>query len=235
LMSIGLKVPGRLSRPVGDAAGGDGAPRAMTAPAPKLKRRPLLAAASILAISLGAIVAGWLWTSTSGATSVVAMRSSVGRGEVIDRGDLMTVQVGLDPALQVLTAAEAEKLIGQRAGVDLPAGSLVTKAALQAGVLPAAGRSVVGISAGPEALPGEQLLVGDKVQVVIAAAQAAAAAGQTEPWSVPAVVVGVRAGGGTGQQGQIVSVEVAQSSAVDLAGRLAGGGRVQIVLESRER
>lgn len=233
-MSIGLKVPGRLSRPVGDAAGGDGAPRAMTAPAPKLKRRPLLAAASILAISLGAIVAGWLWTSTSGATSVVAMRSSVGRGEVIDRGDLITVQVGLDPALQVLTAAEAEKLIGQRAGVDLPAGSLVTKAALQAGVLPAAGRSVVGISAGPEALPGEPLLVGDKVQVVIAAAQAAAA-GQTEPWSVPAVVVGVRAGGGTGQQGQIVSVEVAQSSAVDLAGRLAGGGRVQIVLESRER
>lgn len=234
MMSIGLKVPGRLSRPVGDAAGGDGAPRAMTAPAPKLKRRPLLAAASILAISLGAIVAGWLWTSTSGATSVVAMRSSVGRGEVIDRGDLITVQVGLDPALQVLTAAEAEKLIGQRAGVDLPAGSLVTKAALQAGVLPAAGRSVVGISAGPEALPGEPLLVGDKVQVVIAAAQAAAA-GQTEPWSVPAVVVGVRAGGGTGQQGQIVSVEVAQSSAVDLAGRLAGGGRVQIVLESRER
>ena len=234
MMSIGLKVPGRLSRPVGDAAGGDGAPRAMTAPAPKLKRRPLLAAASILAISLGAIVAGWLWTSTSGAASVVAMRSSVGRGEVIDRGDLITVQVGLDPALQVLTAAEAEKLIGQRAGVDLPAGSLVTKAALQAGVLPAAGRSVVGISAGPEALPGEPLLVGDKVQVVIAAAQAAAA-GQTEPWSVPAVVVGVRAGGGTGQQGQIVSVEVAQSSAVDLAGRLAGGGRVQIVLESRER
>ena len=93
----------------------------------------------------------------------------------------------------------------------------------------------MGISAEPEALPGEPLLVGDKVQVVIAAAQAAAAAGQTEPWSVPAVVVGVRAGGGTGQQGQIVSVEVAQSSAVDLAGRLAGGGRVQIVLESRER
>lgn len=234
-MGIGVKVPGRPARAGTPATGEDarGVPRSATAGAPKLRRRPVLAAASVLAIAVGAIVAGWLWTSTSGASPVAAMRASVARGEVIDRADLMTVQVGLDPALDVLSPEQALQLVGQRAGVDLPAGSLVTAAALEAAVVPAAGRSVVGVAAGPEALPGEPLLVGDRVQVVVAGTGAAAAG--SEPWSVPAVVVGVRPSGAPGQATQIVSVDVAAGSAVELAGRLAAGGPVQLVLESRER
>lgn len=238
MMGMGVKVLGRQAVGPGAAVTEphdirEPPPRAMTAAAPKLKRRPMLAAGSILAISVGALLGWWLWTSSSGASPAVAMRSSVERGQIIERADLMTVQVGLDPALRVLTPAEADKLVGQRAAVDLPAGSLVTDAALQAIVVPAAGRSVVGVSAGPAALPGEPLLVGDRVQVVVASAQAAAVS--AEPWSVPAVVVGVRPVTGAGQANQVVSVEVAQTSAVDLAGRLAAGGHVQIVLESRER
>lgn len=202
--------------------------------APKLRRRPLLILGSVLAICLGAVLSGWLWTTTSGSTPVVAMRSAVARGEVIERSDLMAVQVGLDPALQVVPAGAAGDLIGHRAAVDLPAGSLVTRAAVAAVVVPAAGRSVVGVSTGAAGLPGEPLQVGDRVRVVVAPSSAAASGtGSATPWSIAAIVVGIHPAPDTGQQ--VISVDVPQESAVDLAGRIAGGGRPQIVLDSRER
>src|SRR6476659_9719277 len=69
------------------------------APAPKLRRRPILVVASVAAVCLGALLGVWAWTSTSNTHEVVAVRATIARGETIDQVDLMTVQVGVDPGL----------------------------------------------------------------------------------------------------------------------------------------
>ena len=51
---------------------------------------------------------------------------SVQRGEVITREDLVTVRVGVDPALKPIPAAQLDSIVGQRAALDLAAGGLVT-------------------------------------------------------------------------------------------------------------
>ena len=71
---------------------------AEVAPAPKLRRRPILVVASVAAVCLGALLGVWAWTSTSNTHEVVAVRATIARGETIDQADLMTVQVGVDPA-----------------------------------------------------------------------------------------------------------------------------------------
>ena len=105
---------------------------------PKLRRRPALVAASIAAVCLGGLLGAFAWTATSDTRSVVAVRSAVERGAVIGREDLMAVQVGLDPALTPIPAAQVETLVGQRAAVDMAAGTLVTREQISAhGAAPA--------------------------------------------------------------------------------------------------
>ena len=87
----------------------------------------------------GRAVAAWAYTSTSTAHEVVAVRASVQRGEVITREDLVTVRVGVDPALKPIPAAQLDSIVGQRAALDLAAGGLVTADQVAPAVLPAAG------------------------------------------------------------------------------------------------
>ena len=115
------------------------------APAPKLRRRPALVAASIVAISAGALLAAFAWTATSTTQSVLAVRSAVERGAVIGQDDVMTVQVSADPALAPVPASQASAVVGQRAATDLAAGTLLTREQVSDTVLPAAGMSIVGV------------------------------------------------------------------------------------------
>jgi flagella basal body P-ring formation protein FlgA len=97
------------------------------APAPKLRRRPALIAASVAAICLGGLLAAFAWTATSNTQSVLAMRVAVERGAVIGPDDVMTVQVSTDPALRPVPASQASTVVGQRAATDIAAGTLVTR------------------------------------------------------------------------------------------------------------
>ena len=142
--------------------GSDPAEGAPIAPPPKLRRRPILVVASIAAVCLGALLGAWAWTATSTTHEVVAVRTAVQRGAVIDREDLMTVRVGLDPALTPVPAAHLETLVGQRAAMDLAAGRLVTREQVSATVLPPSGTLVVGVALPPSLLPGEPLQTGDR-------------------------------------------------------------------------
>jgi hypothetical protein len=198
---------------------------------PKLRRRPVLVAASIAAVCLGGLLGAFAWTATSDTRSVVAVRSAVERGAVIGREDLMAVQVGLDPALTPISAAQVETLVGQRAAVDMAAGTLVTQEQISATVLPPRGFSVVGVALPASLLPGEPLVTGDRIRVVAtpgAGGEVVAAATVT----IPATVVGLHPDPDTGAT--VVSVQVPQAQAAELAAR-AATGNVAIVLDSRER
>lgn len=200
-------------------------------PPPKLRRRPLLVLASVAAVLAGALLGVWAYTSTTTSREVVAVRSTIARGEVIDRGDLMLVRVTLDPALSPVDGARIDDLVGQRAAMDLPAGGLVTDEAVTASVLPAQGQSVVGVSLPAGLLPGPPLQAGDAVRVVATPGEQGEVS-SGEQRSITATVVGVHADPETART--VVSVQVPHAAAAELAAR-AATGKVALVLDSRER
>lgn len=209
-------------------AAGDQAP---VTPAPKLRRRPVLVAASVAAVILGALLGAWAWSSTSNTHEVVALRQTVTRGETITQGDLMTVQVGLDPALKTIPGDRMRSLVGQRAAMDMAAGSLITTESVTKTVLPAEGMSVVGVALPPSLMPGEALLAGDRVRIVATPGQQGDV-GQEPAVSIAATVVGLYPNAENGQT--VVSLEVPEGQAAELAAR-AATGKVALVLDSRER
>lgn len=203
----------------------------VVAPPPKLRRRPALVAASIALICLGGVLAAFAWTATSTTRAVVAVRDAVQRGQVIEAGDLMTVQVSVDPALRTVPAAQLATLIGRRAATDLAAGTLVTANQVTDQTMPSSGQSLVGVSLPPGQLPGEELVAGDRVRVV-STPGAQGEIGDAPPVTVAAEVVSVRVNDEGGQV--VVTVQVPEGDAADLAAR-AATGNIAIVLDSRER
>ena len=214
-----------------EAAGTPPTASDVIAPPPKLRRRPLLVVASIAAVCLGALLGVWAYTSVSTAQEVVAVRSSVQRGALINREDLVAVRIGVDPALSPIPATELDGVVGQRAAVDLPAGGLVTRDSIASTVVPALDMSVVGVALPAALLPGEPLRAGDHVRVVATPGQQGDV-DQGEQRSITATVVGIYPEADSDQT--VVSVQVPHDQAAELAAR-AATGKVALVLDSRER
>ena len=205
------------------------APGEQFAPPPKLRRRPVLIAASVAAISLGALASMWAYQSTSDARSVLAVRQTIERGDVITADDLMTVNISVDPALKPLSADQASSVVGKHAALDMSAGGVVTQDQVTEQALPAKGSSVVGIALTPGMLPANQIRVGDKVRVVVTPGQQGEMP-TGQPDSIEAVVVGVAKDETTGNA--IVNVQVPNNEGPMLAAR-AATGKVALVLDSR--
>lgn len=205
------------------------APGEQFAPPPKLRRRPVLIAASVAAICLGALASMWAYQSTSDAHSVLAVRQTIERGDVITAEDLMTVNISVDPALKPLSADQANSVVGKHAALDMSAGGVVTQDQITEQALPAKGSSVVGIALTPGMLPANQMRVGDQVRVVVTPGQQGEMP-TTQPDSIQAVVVGVAKDETTGNA--IVNVQVPTNDGPMLAAR-AATGKVAIVLDSR--
>lgn len=204
-------------------------------PAParlKERRRPLLIVSMVGLVCLGGSVSAYAYVSTNETEDVVAVRESVARGEVIGAEDLMTVRVGLDPALDPLSASELDDLVGQRATVDLSAGSLVIAGTITDEVIPAEGQSIVGVSLTSAMMPSEPIYAGDSVRIVSTPGEAGEIRKGTTPVTIEATVVGVRGVAETGET--VVDVAVDESEAADLASR-AATRKVALVLDSRER
>ncbi len=205
------------------------APGEQFAPPPKLRRRPVLIAASVAAICLGALASMWAYQSTSDAQSVLAVRQTIERGDIITADDLMTVNISVDPALKPLSADQASSVVGKHAALDMSAGGVVTQDQVTEQALPAKGSSVVGIALTPGMLPANQIRVGDKVRVVVTPGQQGEMP-TGQPDSIEAVVVGVAKDETTGNA--IVNVQVPNNEGPMLAAR-AATGKVAIVLDSR--
>lgn len=209
-------------------------PQAETVPVaapPKLRRRPLLALAGLGLVVMGSLLAVWVYLSNTDAISAVAARDTVMRGEMITAADLMTVQVTADPALQLVPAVDLDSYVGQRAARDLSAGALLTPDAASDQLVPSAGESVVGLALTPALMPGEPLMVGDRVRVVATPGQAGdPATFESADIVFAAEVVRVTASGESAQT--VVSVLVPEQDAARVA-QWASAGRAALVLDSR--
>lgn len=217
--------------PQGPATGEvqDGTSNPVMAP-PKLRRRPVQALLALALVIAGALLAVWAWTASTDSVPVVALRETVPRGEQIAAEDLMVVQVNPDPALRIVPGDQLDSFVGQRAGLDLSAGTLLSPDAVTDEIVPAADSSVVGLALAPGSLPGEPLQVGDRVRVIGTAGQGDPAE-LPDPVEISAEVANV----GPSETGQaIVSVIVDEARAGQVA-TWAAAGRVALVLDSSEQ
>lgn len=133
---------------------------------PKTQRRPLLIALSIVLIAVGALLAAYLTTVVGNTVPVVAVRTDVPRGAVIERGDLVEARINPDPALVTVPFFQVGTLVGRRAAADLHAGGLVSPTSITDTVTPAAGQTLVGVALTRAQLPTRPLQAGDQVRIV---------------------------------------------------------------------
>lgn len=199
---------------------------------PKRRRNPLAIIGGIALIILAALAAALAYRSLGTGHDVVAARQTIHRGEVITREDLITVRIGIDPALRPLPADQVPQIVGRRAAVDVAGGGVLTQDVVTAAVIPASGSSLIGVQLTAAQLPSENLLAGDTVRLVTVPHpnQAPAAGGEVE--SIDGTVVQSRPS--PRGDAQIVDVEIARAQAPTWAAR-AATGQVALVLETRQR
>ncbi|GAB7003981.1 hypothetical protein JCM18899A_14530 [Nocardioides sp. AN3] len=208
---------------------GPGAAAAL-APPPKLRRRPAGLAGGIVAVCLGALVAAWMWTSTTHTEEVLVARVTIPRGSLITASDLARVRINRDPAIHPLPASAYDSVIGKRAALDVAAGGLLTPEATTSRALPPRGQSVVGLSLAAEQLPGLALQTGARVRIIVTPGQNGQASAGI-PAFTTAQVVDTRPDEATGNT--VVDVLVPYGDAATLAAR-AATGNVALVLDASD-
>lgn len=200
-------------------------------PPPKLRRRPALVASAVVAICLGALLAGWAWTATTNTEAVLVASHQIERGAIIQSNDLTRARVNADPALKPLSASKLDTVVGQRAALDIANGGLVTPDSISSTVVPAEGSSIVGVALTAAQAPGMSFQTGDRVRAIVTPAQGDSPAAGPPQFS-EAEVVGVHRTEETGQI--VIDLLVPHADAAVLASRVATGN-IAIVLDSRER
>lgn len=130
------------------------------------RRNPKWIALGIVALCVGALGSFFLYNDLSKAQTVVAVDTTVYRGSVVKATDLVTVTVGSTPGIRTVPAGELTRLVGQRAVVDLMAGSLLPAEAIAPVAMPASKRALVGISLAGGRAPQGFLLPGSSVRLI---------------------------------------------------------------------
>jgi SAF domain len=145
------------------------APPAVARPAlepVRSRRRPLLVGLGVALTALGGLGAAWLASTGTGTVSVVGLAREVRAGGVIQRGDLVSVQVAPGTALHTLSVDHYGDVVGKRSLVRLLPGSLLNPDAVADRLVPGAGQALVGLSLGPAQRPAVSFDAGDLVQIL---------------------------------------------------------------------
>lgn len=195
---------------------------------PKLRRRPMLIAVSVILTAVGALLAAYLLTEIAGTNEVVAVREGVSRGEQITADDLVMANVSYDSAVRPLPWSDARKLEGLYAQYDLAPGSIVTQDAVTEELDVPADTSVVGLYLEPGRMPSDILRNGDQVRVVYSLDEDPAA----NPDEYLGYVTSTRPA--TDARGMIVDILVRADDAPRVAAA-SGTGNVSLVLNTRDR
>ncbi|MDR2931053.1 MAG: SAF domain-containing protein [Propionibacteriaceae bacterium] len=133
---------------------------------PHARRSPLLIVGGIILVVVGALISVGLYTHLGRTQDVIVVTSPVARGERIERGDLATVQVGIDPALTPIPADRLPEMIGQYAQADLVPGTFLAPPAVGRQITPPRDRAEVGLYLTLGKYPNDTLIPGDTVILV---------------------------------------------------------------------
>jgi hypothetical protein len=116
--------------------------------------------------ALGGLGAVWLASTGTGTTAVVGVAREVRAGQVIQRQDLVSVQIATNSGLRAVPVRRAEDVVGKRTLVRLLPGSLVNPDAVADKLVPAPGQALVGLSLSPGQRPAVAMDAGDSVEIV---------------------------------------------------------------------
>jgi hypothetical protein len=109
------------------------------------RRNPKWIALGVVALCLGALLSYVIYSRVADEATVVAVTSTIHRGETVTAGDLTTVRFRPSAGVDVVPASQLEQLVGQKAVYDLVAGSLLPVGGIAEVVVPQTGRAVVGV------------------------------------------------------------------------------------------
>lgn len=196
---------------------------------PKLQRRPILAAVAIIAIATGSLLVAYLVTVAGDSRGVVAVRTDIERGSVIERANLVEARINPDPALATVPIEQIDSIVGREAAVDLHAGGLISPESVTNTVLPQTGQAIVGIALTPGQRPSNPLRAGDVVRIIFTPRPQDELPRGTPP-NLAATVVAVRDIPDGNQV--VVDVSITAGKAPQLAA-LAGTNRVALVLDRK--
>lgn len=196
----------------------------------KAKKRVNLTyvAGAVVLIILGSLGAYFVTTQFTNATQVVAVTETLQRGDTIESGDVTAFDIPEDQAGAFVSASTIQDLVGQKALVDIPSGSLLTSDSVGPAVTPPDGYTVVGLSLSPGQLPKSDLTAGDKVRIV----DTPGAQGDAPEGTPLATSASVLTAGSVDQSGKIlVDVLVSTDDAPALAAR-ASTETVALILDT---
>lgn len=192
----------------------------------RVRRRWWWAGLGAALIATGALANYWLYTVSNKTRPVLAVKETIHRGEVIDSGKLVASQISFDTGIDPIAVGDFSTVRGLVAVTDIPAGSLLTRAALSDQPIPGKGLSRIAIPLKPGRLPAG-LAPGDKVRIVdvpsdVTAKDAAAPA-------IEAVVVSVN----PDRDNTLIIVDVTvRADQAASAERRVGNGAVGLVLDN---
>lgn len=199
------------------------------------RRQPALVALAVAFLALCG-VGGWAaFNSASATVPVIGIKNTITRGEVIQRADLVTVQVGHDPALHTVSVSQADTVIGRRASTDLPAGGVLPAGLVTDALVPAKLHSIVGVFAKDGTAPATGITAGASVRLIpLPATQQQQASGL--PQAVTAATTGTVMAAAAAEDGTGTRIDV-DVDASDASGLqiLAAQGRIAVVIDSQER
>jgi hypothetical protein len=130
------------------------------------RRNPKWIALGVVALCLGALLSYVVYSRVATEIAVIMMAHTVYRGETIDASDLTVVRLSGETVAKSVPAAQLNSLVGQKAVYDLPEGAVLTPGAVGEVVVPAEGRSVVGIKLATGRAPAALLTPASRVRLV---------------------------------------------------------------------
>ncbi|MDG4859294.1 SAF domain-containing protein [Streptomyces sp. T-3] len=196
------------------------------APAPRKRGRSLLVVGVLLTL-IGALGVALLVRNAGHRVDVLALARDVPVGQQIQAADLTVAALPADPALEPISADDKGQVVGRRAGVNLSAGTLVTRAQLMKGQALRKGEELVAVEVQRGKAPTVQ--PEDAVKVV-------ATPGKDEELSEkapPEILARVVEVGRPNASGAVVVQVAVPSADSSLLAARAATGRVAIVLSAK--
>ncbi|MGW5082034.1 SAF domain-containing protein [Micromonospora echinospora] len=206
------------------------APYAVPRVAPQRRWRPALVWLAVALVAAGGLIAVAVLRTVGTTAEYLAVNTTVEVGSTIERSDLSTVRITVDPTLKPIEASAADQIVGKFAAVALVPGTLLTRAQLTDRAVPGEGKQLVGLSLPPERLPADRVKPGAAVLLVVTADSGPVPNQQpnaTAPISINATVVDVHAGIREGTT--LLNVAVAERDGPLVASR-AAAGRIVVAL-----
>lgn len=130
----------------------------------KVRRRPAVLAAGVVALVLSILVAVVVVNNLRDTTSVVVTNRDIAKGETISAEDLQTRSINSDAGIPSVT--DPSTIIDKQASSAIPSGSIVNPDQTTLQVLPPEDYSVVAVALPFQRMPGTPLERGDRVRVV---------------------------------------------------------------------